>query len=346
MTKDAQIIQVNREKFLRKIAEVTPGLSQTDILEQSGSICMERGRLYTFNQEVACRTRSGLPEEITASVPADKFRAMLTRLRDETLGFEFAEEKLVLHGKGHRTWFAIENSVELPLDKIPRPGKDEWKKLHKDFTDAVGMVGECASKDKSAYLITCLHVTPDFVEAHDNAQITRYAIKTKVEKSFLVKHKNFRHVPQYDFTHFAETGEWFHLKAKTGLIMSVARDTKQEKAYQDLSPLLNGNGKRIVLPKSLGKTAKDCEEFSSENKDDNLVLVEIKNGWLKVTGEAASGGHFARKKVKWGGKPLRFRVPPQLLVELLDRHTEAEIADRRLKIDGGKFAYAVCMEDA
>lgn len=236
----------------------------------------------------------------------------------------------------------MERDVLLPIESVDLPKK--WKPLHEDFTDAVGIVQECASKDQSAFTFTCIHIHPNFMEACDNLQITRYKLDTGVEKPFLVRRDSLKHVPSFDFTEFGETDTWIHFRSASGLIMSCRRFMEK---FEDLGSFLKDKGTPTVLPKALSEAAKRCQVFSSENSDSDLVLIELRSGRLKVKGEGASGFHMELKRLKYEGPPMKFRISPNLLVELLKRHTDCEISKKhRLIVNGGKFTYCACLEKA
>jgi DNA polymerase III sliding clamp (beta) subunit (PCNA family) len=340
----AQSVRVNREDLLRKLEEVRPGLSKREIVQQSSCFAFADGDLFTFNEEIACRSRLSLGS-VRGAVQADPLLSILNKLppSDVEITIHSTKSQLVIEGKNKQSGVTMEKEIMLPIDSVENP--DKWKKLHPDFTDAVSIVQECASKDMSAFTFTCVNVHPDFVEACDNLQLTRYFVKTGVKESFLVRRDSIKHVPSFDFSEFAVTPSWVHFRgSSSGLVMSCRRYTEK---YEDLGDLLNDKGKPMTLPPALTDAAERCEIFSRDNKEDNLVLVELRAGKLRIKGEGAYGYHQEVKRIKYEGPEMKFRIGPKLLTELLKRNTEVEISKKnRLHINGGKFRYVACLEVA
>lgn len=332
--------RVSREDFLRRLEDVQPGLSVREIAEQSSCFAFVKGEVITFNEEVACRAPSGLPKDFHGAVQSKALLAVLRKVPDPKLKVEAGEGKIILSGKNKQAGVAMSKEVTLPVSAVDVP--DKWRPLHEDFTDAVQIVQECASKDQSAFTLTCVHLHPDYMEAMDNTQLTRYKLKTGVKAPCLVRRDSLKHVPAGDFTEFAETHTFVHFRGNSGLVMSCR---KYDDKFHDLSHLLTCKGTVTELPKALGKAAERCEIFSAENQDDNLVKVSIRKDRLVIRGEGDSGYYTEAKGISYSGLPMTFMMAPRLLVELVKRHSRCEISpEHRLKVDGGKFQYIACLE--
>src|SRR4051812_36898113 len=71
---------VNREDFLSRLQSVSPGLNQKETIEQSSAFCFQRGKIITYNEEVACRMVSKLGKEFTGAVQAKPLLELLRSL--------------------------------------------------------------------------------------------------------------------------------------------------------------------------------------------------------------------------------------------------------------------------
>lgn len=335
---------VQREELLHRLDEVRPGLAfKEEIQEQTSCFCFSHGQIITFNAEVACSTKSGLPKDAKGAVQSKKFLEILRAIPDESVKLRFGKRELIVSGKNKKAGIPMEREILLPVDIVDKP--DKWQKLHEDFTDAVGIVQECAVRANEAFTLTCIHIHPKWMEAFDNTQLTRYILDTGVTKSFLVKKEAIKYVPAYDFSHIAETGNWLHFKTDSGTVMSVHRYVAEAADYMNLTESLRVKGTPTVLPKALGEAARRAEIMSSNDADKNLCLVEIRRGALRITGRGDAGWYQEVKRLKYDGEPMKFMIAPGLLVELTKRHTDAEISKKhhKLKVDGGKFVYICCL---
>lgn len=335
---------VDREEFLQKLQEVQPGLSKSEIVEQSSCFVFKDGKIITFNEQIACIAKSGLPAEAQGAVQHKKFIDMLRKFPDPTVALEFSKKQVVIRGKNKDSEHAIEHKILIPIEVVKVP--DKWKKISDDFTDAIGIVQECATKDETAFTLTCIHIHPQWMEAFDNTQMARYTLKTGVAKPFLVSRDSIKFLPAYDLTHIAETDKWLHFKTATGTVISIERYLAEAGDYQNLTEILGIKGMPIVFPKALDKAADRANVHSADNTDKNLVTIELKPGKLRIIGLGDQGKYRQQMNVKYSGKPTKFQIAPNLLCEILKRDTECTISKTfKLKVDGGKFVYIACLEE-
>jgi hypothetical protein len=230
----------------------------------------------------------------------------------------------------------MESDVLLPMKNVERPKK--FRRLHKDFVDAVEIAHECTGTDEAKFWTTCVHLHPKWIEACDGAQITRYKLPTGIEKSTLVKARAIKCILSLDVVKICETPTWMHFKNKQGLILSCRRYIEDYPVGQ-LTKYLKVEGTPTQLPKGLADATERADVFSSENTDSNLIQVELRRGRLRIRGEGVSGYYTESKKLRYKGEALDFLIAPKLLAEITRRHNECEVTEDRIKVNGGKFTY-------
>jgi len=327
----------DREELLRKLEAVSPGLAIKEIIEQSSCFVFNAGRVITFNDEIACSIECDVGFE--GAVAAKALLELLAKLAEKEIDISAKDgTEVLIKGKGRRAGITMEAEITLPVAAVEIPSK--WTDLDPEFADAVGMVQHCASKDNNTFHLTCIHITPEHVEACDNFQIARYPVNTGLTKECLVKRDSLKHVTGLGMTEVSETKAWLHYRNPTGLVLSVRRELHD---FEDLDPILNMEGTRTTLPGGLAEAVEKAEIFSAENAEHNIVIVQIKAGQLRLRGMGSSGWYEERKSVKWDGDPIAFSVPPKLLVDITTRTNDCFISSSRLKIDAGKFEYVTCL---
>lgn len=333
---------VNREQFLRALQEVKPGLSQRDILEQSASFVFRKGRVWTFNDEVLCSARSGLPKDLTAVVRAKLLLALVQKAEDESITITAEGEEFKLAGKKWKSGLASDKEVLLDLSKVEQPAPEDWFPVADDFCEAVQLVQECAGKDQQQFVLTCVHIHPKWVEASDNNQLARFNCKTGVKESVLVRRDSIKPVPQYDITKMAVAENWVHFQAGNGTRISITRFADQ---FYDLTEMLSGDGVKVTLPKTLADLTDRAKLVSDETEEDR-VKVTLNADKVSVSARCDSGWFAAGQPAKYKGPKFSFLVSPKMLVSLVDKYPEAVIdtANYRLRASGGKFRYAACLD--
>jgi len=329
-------MKIKREEMLKEINAVMPGLSDREIIEQSSCVVFMNGNICTYNDEVACTYPSKM--DIEGAVVAMPMVNILEKLTEEYVDVETTDSAVLIRGKAKRATIRMEKEVHLPIANIEKPGK--WSKLGKGFNEALNLVQACAGKDDSQFLLTCVHIHPDYIEACDNEQVARFNDKTGFSSELMVRRDSIKHIVSLDMTHVSETKNWVHFRNPSKLVLSCRR---YNDTYPDMSPILKVSGSPLTLPKSIGEAVERCEVFSSESTDDNLLTVELKKGKLRVKGEGAHGDFIESKKIKYEDADLSFRIAPYLLVDLVNKHNQCEVTSNRLKITIGKLDYVTVL---
>ena len=328
-------MKINREELLKRLEAVAPGLTQKEVIEQSSCLVFDEGRVMTFDDEVACSI--DVPLKVTGAVQGSNLLTLLRKMKEDDVEVTAKDGELQIKGRGRRSGIRMEAEVLLPVEAIETPNK--WKKLPEDFIEAVGIVGGAVSTDESQWDLTCVHIHPEWVEATDNFQISRYPLKTRLKESWMVRQKALKHIMGTGMNEFSETESWVHFRNPTGLVLSCRR---YEKKYPDLTGYLNVKGTKTVLPGGLAEALDKAQIFSSENSDVNQVQVSLRPGRIELRGEGPNGWYVERQKTKYDGEPLSFNILPRLLLEITKRAKECVVAEGRLKVDTGKFVYLTC----
>lgn len=338
LLKRKPIVRYEREDLLRKLEAVSPGLAIKEAVEQSSCFVFRAGRVITFNDEIACSIACDIGFE--GAVAAKPLIDLLSKMSEKVIdiGVEGDETEIMVKGKRRRAGITMEAQIALPVDSVEPPKK--WREIGHDFADAISVVQQCASKDTNNFHLTCIHMTPDCVEACDNFQVVRYPVETGLKAPCLVKKDSIKHVTGLGMTEVSETKTWIHYRNPSGLQLSVRREVMD---FEDIDHILDMDGIPTTLPGGLAEAVEKAEIFSGENADNNLVTVTFRADQLSIRGEGASGWYEERKDVKWEGEPIKFSMAPKLLVAITAKTNDCSIAPGRLKIDSGKFTYVTCL---
>lgn len=331
-------VRIKREDLLAALEDVQPGLSAREVLEQSSCFAIEDGFVTTYNDEVACTAPIKLGKSFKGAVQAASLLSILRKIPDDEIAVSNGEGELRIAGKGRESGVTMEAEIMLPLAQLERPKK--WTPLHEDFAEALSMTQECAGKDLTMFASACVHLTPKWLEACDNYQMIRFRIPTGFKGKSLVKKESIKHVVASGATEFCETESWIHFRNPRGLIISCRRFVEE---FMSLTEHLKVEGQPTNLPKGLAKELDCCEVFSSENADQNQVMVELLPGKLRVKGQGVTGWFRAKKNIKYSGPRLSFLIAPKLLKDITAKHNECFVSAERLKVDGGRWTYVACL---
>jgi hypothetical protein len=336
-------VRVKREDLLRVLNSVRPGVSIKPTTTQSDCFAFTSGEVITFNDEIACRFSSGLPNDFEGAIPAPPLLALLKDLPDDEVRVEIGEEGMIIRGAGRRTRLIRHKNLPgdengMPIESVEKPEK--WQKLDPDFAEGIRMVAGCAGKGKS----DVVHVHPQWVEASDTFQIGRFELETGVERSILVAPKSILEMTQLGMTKISITDNWIHFKNPDGLYLSCRADVLEwEDLTEHLKPLKGAH--KVVMPKWLAKAAGRVDHITKENADKNYLTVTLEPGWAKIRGEGLKGEHSERKQSNYDGDTIAFMIAPGLLSSLIEKHNEFWITKDTLRVATGKFTYVTSLEE-
>jgi hypothetical protein len=226
--KKSRLLNINRADLLQRLESVQPGLSNTDILEQSSSFVFRKSKVVTFNGEIVCKAHSGLPLQVEGAVTAGQLLNLFRSLPEEIVQVRFTGKEMVILGKGRGAKVRMDAELSLPTKNVEWPKPGDWKELSPKFNEAITIVQECAGKDQSQFAMTCVHLTPKYVEACDNFQLTRYRVKTPLSKNILVRKDSIKHIPMLSMTEIAETYDWVHFRNPGGVQVGIKRFHEEE----------------------------------------------------------------------------------------------------------------------
>jgi len=327
-----------KEDLLRKINSVAPGISAKENVEQSSCFVFKGGMLYTYNEEIFCSTKCDIGYE--GALESKPLIDILGKLTEDVISLEQGEGELVIKGKSKRAGITMTLDIKLPIDSVVLPKEKDWADLDEDFCDAIELVSECAGKNKNEFILSCVHVTPNFIEACDNIQLARYKLKTPITANTIVRRDSIKHITGLGMSEVAETKNFIHFRNPDGLVISCRRYTDE---FNDLDDaIIVDDGVTTELPKGLADAADKAAIFSSSGEDDN-VLVKIETGMVTISSKGASGWYKEKRKIKYSGKEITFRMAPKVMADVVKKHDEFIISDSKLKVEDKRFTYVTCL---
>jgi DNA polymerase III sliding clamp (beta) subunit (PCNA family) len=328
-------MKMSREEFLQMLEAVEPGIAEQEILEQSKSLVFTDGHVTTFDEELCCRTPTGMNGQLKGAVKAGPVLNLLRKLQDEEIEIIQKDAMVLVRGRQKESGFIMDREVVLPVDSVEKP--ETWGTLHDDFLDAVALVCGCISTDKEAdFSLGCVHIHPKWVEASDTTQIARYRLPTGIQEEILVRGNKLKHVITMGANEFSETPGWIHFRNPRGTTMSCRRYVEE---YHDLSPYLKLQGDPFILPKGLTEAAERAAILAMDSADDCLVTVELTTGKVRVRGQGVSGYYTETRKTTYQGRDISFLISPKLLGEIAKKYSDAVISEDKLCIKGGQWRY-------
>lgn len=324
----------------RTLELVKPGLARKELLEQSTSIIFRKNHIFTFNDEVA--VVAPLDTGITGAVPSDPLYAFLGKLGEGAdINIESQENEFKFSSGRNRAGIRRDEEIKLPLDEeIPEP--EEWEELPEKFLEALRRILFSCSGSGHRPILTCIHITEDWMESCDGYRMTRAKIQWGSEDNLCIVGKNLEKLSQYSPSHFGFSPNWIQFKNKDGVRYAV-RIVDGE--YPDLDKFTEVEGEEVEFPPEM-ENALDWAAVivDSSIKFTQKIDVSIGKGQCTVKGEGPEGWADKSVRMKYSGKPITFQAHPQMLKEMVKLAHRTTIGDKSIKIEGEDFIHIISLE--
>ena len=332
-------MKIDLSDFVEQLQQIRPGLSPRAITEQSDHFVFKDGKIITYNEEVMCSTPT--PLKIHGTTPADQLLEQIRKFskRFKVAGIQQVKNQIKV-ATGPKNWsmFRLNRTISLPVEEVDQPKK--WVKVKPEFTQALQMVVSCASTAiEQSFMLVCVHMTPEFVEACDAMQTARYKIKLPFKNSMLVRKSAIVGAVGLDITAISVTKSWLHMRDESGLTYSCRRYIDP---YRSLDDLFKMKGQKIVLPTVFDNAVEYCNTFSKQNPDD-YVTIRLSKGRMLVETTATRGSHHCEEQVKYSGPDLAFSISPSIVREIMNRGNRAIVNKSQMKVVAGPLTYLTCL---
>lgn len=333
---------LDRVKLIQTLSGVVAGLSmRNENIEQSMCFVFKDDKVITFNEEIMCMAKCKIGFE--GAVPAAPFLNLLARMNDESVDIGTSGDNVVVKGKRKKAVILFDLKVTLPVKQVEDPG--HWKKVPENFPEAIATVVDCCSNHDLKFELTCVHITPKFVEASDNIQCARAEVGLNIKKDFLVKSDAARQLISRKLVEFSESDNWLHFKDDSGCMISCRRYVEK---YPNYDSVFKPDGLvPFKIPSGLKEAVDRASVFTaaleSATAGRQLVDVSIGEGMLTLSGAGTSGRYSEEQKIKYKGKTLAFAVSPAVLKSVAAQKNKASLNSQKLVVDGDGWRMVFCL---
>lgn len=332
---DMTATRINRLNFLQILSRVLPGISKLGSVSQSSCFVFSDGWVTTFNEEICCRTQTELPDDLEAAVKAEPLMKWLELVTEDEVDVWREGSEFRLKAGRKKCGIRCESQITLPIDDVALP--DSWQPLPEDFFRGIEQVAGTAAGADGVFMTRCIHIHPEYVEACDRRQATRYHVVSGLPTSLLVQAVTISQATKSGLTKIGRTDSWLHFRNKT-LIFSC-RCHKDAYPTEGVSKMFEFRGQPFALPKGAEVAARLGQVFTRGDKDGERVDVDLQGNRMLVKGQGMHGWTSEELDLSYSGNPVAFRLNPQLLVELVSNYDQCEIGPGRLRIEGDKWVY-------
>lgn len=312
--------KINTKGFLSTLQKISSGLADKEIVEQSTSFLFEKGIVYTFNDELYAYTNTPPNlRKLNCAVSGLELISILKKIPDEEIHLTIREHEIHLKGKRISCGIKTEKIKLNVPHEIGVPNK--WHKINPEFTEGLKACLPATRNDPSNPILSCIHVTSQFIEACDNYRLTRYTLETGMDKNLLLPASTTKQLIQHDITHCAleETLEgWTCFKTKEGIILGTRIYSGTYPTFQHILDDTKDT-KPIKIMGKISEVIDRCLVFIDDFKIDARIHLFLKENELILRGEGPVGWVEETIKIKYKGEENAALVNPFSLRPIVEK---------------------------
>lgn len=331
-------MEVKVKEMLEILLSLKPGLTSKTIIEQTDCYAFQDGKVFTYNDEIA--VSHPIPWEIEGAVISSPLLGLLSKVNDETVEIEITKKGMVIEGARFKTEISLYEEIKLPIDQIGNP--TDWKKLPKNFVDAVSYTMFTAAKDMTKPSLACLHVKGDKVESSDKFRITQFTLDKKFPGTYLFPAWNIKHLINFEPIEFTTTQGWGHFRMENGAIFSMR--IFPEENYPNVDKHLKVEGQSLKIPDEVSEILERAQVIvKGEFEADQLVDIAVEPGKLTVSGKGPHGKFTERIRIRYDSDPINFSINLVFLSQILKHLKETTVSENTMKFIGSNYVHLISL---
>lgn len=344
-------MKINRKSLTDILGMVKCGLASKEVVENSTCFIFKGGRVLTYNDDVAVSHPLDLGLE--GAVKGKEFEALLNKMNDEEVEI-FVDPELtgVLRVKGVKTNAKLRLEENANIDDILNMLGDpqNWSSLPETFRPSVDFCQFSVGRDPNKPLLTTVYC--GMVTNHDTGEENAVTISSDdnriticelgegiVLDPFCLPATAVKELKAFLPVEYAFTEGWIHFRTKDNVMFSsrILMGTYPADKCKEICNSVHGE--TVKLPNGLIESLDRAGIFASG--DSGSVSVELKDGFLTVTGEGEAGSVEEAARLRYHGDEVKFDVAPDFLKAILQHTSEAIIAPGLLQFSGLGFVHVM-----
>jgi len=335
--------RINRTELVKALEKTKPGLASKEMIEQSSSFVFTNGMIVTYNDEISVTHPFEALKDIEGAVKAEELHDLLEKMEDEEIEVDIVENEFRINGERVRAGLAIEKEIKLPIKSNTKIKK--WQRLPNDFLEVLKFVMFSCSEDMTKPVLTCVNVTPFYLEASDGFRVTRRNLSDKlsISHAFLLPKSSAEQVVRYDAKNIYAEEEWVHFQTEDGVVLSCRVFSEN---YPDIESLgiLNVQGIELRLPSKLSDVVERVAVFAKKQELLGAeVSVKIADKKFTVRGQSDYGWVEEECRINYNKDPIRFSTNPHFLKDIVTLTQKCTIGNEKMKFVGDGWVHVLAL---
>ena len=335
-------MKLDRRELLRQLESTQAGLSSKENLDQSDCFAFIPGQIITFNDEICCRQSTEL--DFRGAVSSGKLLQLLRNMSEDEVDVSVRNDaELSIKGVGRRAGIKLQQDILLPHHVVDVP--TSWTDCVPAVGDYIGLVAETAGKDHPQFILNCVRLTPDLMEATNEYQAMACHVTTGLTSETLVRRQGAKALDGMGVAAIAESDSWVHFKTYQGLVMSLRRQ-EPDQAYPDLTAIYEAESDyKVEFPGSLIECLDKATAFASKTASGKQIGIKLKDNKMLLRASDGESWYEEMRDVHYSGNPVGFGIGLDHLRRILEQGLPCYITPTTLRVKGEGYVLVCATEN-
>ena len=325
-------MKINRQELLNILTLVKPALAKKDLTPQTTHFMFTGTEVATYNGKICIM--HPFETDFTFTVKGEEFFKLLSGVTEEEVELTQEAEQIRLKSKKTSAGMAcfvvsdhLGNGILKMKDTMPA---GPWKKLPYDFLRGVHFSMFTAAKDLTKGEYVSVHFNDKLIETADgDSRASNFTMQSEFPDTLIAVQDIVElvklPVTQY---HLPPTAQMIHFITPDYVTFSCMRRTGK---YLPTDKYFDITGQPLTLPLELQGAVRSVVFLSEgEVEMEKKINVEIKDGTISCSAKNETGWVVKEVPIDYKGQTLSFQINPIFFAEMLEKSTNATIAEDRI----------------
>lgn len=333
-------MKVNRKNFCNILNTVKVGLSNSKSLEGMLYFQFTGKDLMAYNNHILLKHE--FKTDFTCFVHAGNLIKTVNNLTENKIDISVNEDKFIIKSRGIQLRLSLisdEELIERTSIILNEVKECKWYTVPKNFMQCLSLCQFAISKKESDGTLQYAYVDNTQMIASDNNRIAKTILSKKM-KRMLLKHDIIPILKDLKIEKYGVTKSHIHFKTDGTYVLSVRKRIGQ---YPEFSTIIKNSekGVSIVLSSDMIADLDISEIFNTEF--DSSVMIKLKDNHCYITATSEAGEMYAKPKIDYTGKEIKFYINPTFLTEMLNHSTTIIYNENSIRLQNEDFVIVTAL---
>jgi DNA polymerase III sliding clamp (beta) subunit (PCNA family) len=326
-------MRIDTRELRNILSLLRPALNKRELAQQTSHFIFFKDKIAVFDTKI-CITHP-FESDYVFSIKGEEFHRLINGISEDELTLTIDDKKTkaeIRTDSTSSTMKLLDEDQDKYSEKIKSLEKKmgKWKKLPKDFIEALSLCSFTTSTDLTEGVRTCICFKDDYAYSCDGHRVSRYKLSEPAEDDINVPIRAAIELIKFPVTEYCFSGEWLCFRTDEDVTFSCLAINgdfpfeKISKPFKELEELST-----IELPEELKQTIDETLMLASEDTAfaGKIITLHLENNEILVTASNDLGNVSKRVSFDYEETPIDIKINSSFLYQILNKSTEMYIGE-------------------